>query len=90
MKIALLILTMLTGIIGFLFKLQHWPGADLTLNLFFVLFLVFHLMVILQVIREPQVRYGTRIMWLALVISMPFMGSILFISLHSKPSSKQA
>lgn len=31
MKIALLIHSMLTGTIGFLFKIQHWPYADVFL-----------------------------------------------------------
>ncbi len=90
MKIALLILSILTGTIGFLLKIQHWPYADVFLIIFPALFLAFHLLVILQVMHEPQIRYGTRVMWLALVISLPYLGSLLFISLHSKPSVKQA
>lgn len=90
MKIFLLIVSMITLFFGAIFKIQHWPNADATLVIGLILFATFHIMVIRAIVQAPVIRYGTRIMWLALSVSLPYLGSILFLSFHSGETTSKA
>lgn len=67
---------------GALFKIQHWPLATGTLVTGALLFTAFHLLVLREITRIPDVRHGTRVMWLALAVSLPYLGSLLFLWTH--------
>ncbi|WP_126245538.1 hypothetical protein [Chitinophaga rhizosphaerae] len=71
MKILCLVLSMIALFFGAIFKIQHWPNADILPIACLGLFPVFHLMVILQLLRQQQFRFGTRIPWLALASARP-------------------
>ncbi|MGE7774417.1 GldL-related protein [Chitinophaga sp. NPDC101104] len=82
MKILYLILSLIAIFVGAVFKILHWPNANILLFAGLGLFLVFHLMVIMQIFRQQQFRFGNNILWLALAVSLPYLGSILFLLFH--------
>jgi len=69
--------------VGFLFKLNHWPGAEIAMLLGFILIsLVFLPMVMINKFREKEVAVPKYVFAIALCGMMLYLAAFLFKMMH--------
>lgn len=70
--------------LGFLFKMQHWPGAGILIYSFFAAYVILVILSILRAVNEKdkdlQYKYTNNIIWLIggiIILAYPIIAKIL-------------